>query len=387
MKKDLFYLLERARELEDEITAWRRAIHRHPELGFQEYQTARLGANLLRENGIHVTTGVGKTGVVGTLGKGRPAIGIRADMDALVLQEANKVPYASEVPNVMHACGHDAHVAILLGLAKLLAQAEDPPEGEVRFLFQPSEESVDDDGKSGAVRMVEDGAVDGLDAIIALHVTSDYPLGQFEIADGYPTAAVNGYEAEIIGKGCPDAYPHQGLDPIFILAQVINSIHGIRAIRIDPVRPSIISVSTVRGGDVSNVVPTTVNISGTIRSYDEETMEELLKELERALSVAKALGGDYKLKLQRHGYSSRNDTELVAILREVIVEMVGENHLLKIDPGMAGEDFGYMARNIPGVFFHLGAQIKGEKRPHRSPVFDLDESVFPLGVAVLAGTV
>jgi amidohydrolase len=387
MKKSLVRLLEKAHKLEGEITAWRRAIHRYPELGFQEHRTAKLAANSLREMGIQVTTEVGKTGVIGTLGKGRPAIGIRADMDALELQEANKVPYASKVPNVMHACGHDAHVAILLGVAKLLAHAKDLPEGEVRFLFQPCEETMDDDGKSGAIRMVEDGAVDGLDAIIALHVTSDYPAGRFEIADGYPTAAVDVYDATIIGKGCHDAYPHTGLDPIFLLGQVINSIHGIRAIRIDPVRPSIISISTIRAGDAKNVMPSTVEISGTIRSYDEETRGKLAEELERALSVAKALGGDYRLNLQSHGYSTRNDPEIAAIIREVILGMIGENHLLQTNPGMAGDDFSYFVRKIPGVWFQLGAQIGEEKRPHHSPVFDLDESVFPLGTAVLAGTV
>ena len=161
IKTDLDFFLERAKELEGEITAWRRDIHRHPELGFKEHRTAKLVADALREMGIQVKTGVGKTGVVGTLGKGRPAIGIRADMDALPIQEATNAPYASEVPNVMHACGHDANTAIVLGLAKLLSQAEDRPEGEIRFLFQPSEEDSDDEGKGGAVRMVEDGAVEG----------------------------------------------------------------------------------------------------------------------------------------------------------------------------------------------------------------------------------
>jgi amidohydrolase len=387
MKKDLAILLERANELEGEITAWRREIHRHPELSFKEHRTAQLVADALREMGIQVKTGVGKTGIVGTLGKGRPAIGIRADMDALVIQEATNAPYASEVPNVMHACGHDANTAIVLGLAKLLSQAEDRPDGEIRFLFQPSEETTDDEDKGGAVRMVEDGAVEGLDAVIALHVTSDYQPGHFEIIDGYPYASVCGYEAKIIGKGCPDAYPHQGLDPIFLLAQVINSIHGIKAIRIDPLQPSIISVSTVHGGDASNVTPNNVKIRGTIRSYGEETMEKLLKELERALSVAKILGGDFRLNLMRDGYSVRNNSELVAIMREVIGGMVGESHLLKTTPGMSGDDFGCLVQNIPGLYCHFGVQLKGEMRPHHSPTFDLDESALPLATAVLAGTV
>lgn len=386
MKNNLVELLENAYKMEMEITAWRREVHSHPELGFQEHRTAQLVADVLHGMGIRVITGVGKTGVIGTLGIGKPAIGIRADMDALAVQEANEVPYASQTPGVMHACGHDAHVAILLGVAKLMSQMVERPPGEIRFLFQPSEENVDEEGKSGAVRMVEDGALKGLDAVLALHVTSDIPAGQFEIVDGYPTASVDLYDAVLIGKGCHDAYPQTGLDPIFILGQVINAIHGIRAIRINPVRPSIVSICTVHAGDARNVVPSTVQISGTLRSYDDKTREKLILELERALSVATVLGGDYKLTLKRQAISTQNNSQIVSVVHRVIVEMFGEDSLIRPEPGMAGEDFGYMSREIPGIWFQFGARKGKEVRPHHSPIFDLDETALPKGVAVLVET-
>jgi amidohydrolase len=246
-------MLERARALQDQIIAWRREVHMHPELGFQEYRTSQFVADTLRDLDIRVETGVGKTGVVGYLGKGRPAIGIRADMDALPLQETNDVSYASQTPGVMHACGHDAHVGILLGVAKLLSETKDRPAGEIRFLFQPCEEAWDDEGKSGAVRMVEDGALEGLDAVIALHVASENPAGKVEMGDGYQMAAVDSFHATIMGTGCHGAYPHTGVDPIFILAQVINAVHGIRARRINPVRPAVISFGSVHTGEASNM--------------------------------------------------------------------------------------------------------------------------------------
>jgi amidohydrolase len=355
-------------------------------LGFQETRTAQLAAKTLEELGIRVQTGVAKTGVVGRLGQGHPVVGLRADMDALALQEANDVPYASQVPGVMHACGHDAHVAILLGAARLLTEMPDRPAGEIRFLFQPCEENVDIDGKSGAVRMVEEGALDGMDSVIGLHVTSDQPSGVFEIIDGCPTSAVSIYDAEVIGHGCHDAYPQTGLDAVFLLGQVINAVHGVKATRINPFRPSILSISTVHGGEARNVLPASIQISGTIRAYDEETHILLVKELERALGVAKALGGDYRLQVHRQFFSTQNDPGIVKVLRQVVTDLFGTKALAEPQPGMAGEDFAHMTRLVPGVWFQFGARIDDEIRPHHSPFFDVDESVFPMGAALLAET-
>ncbi len=377
-------MLERARELQDQLVEWRRDIHMHPELSFQELRTARLVADNLREMGIEVETGVGKTGIVARIGEGRPAIGIRADMDALPLQELNDVPYKSLTPGVMHACGHDSHTAILLGVARMLNDMEDRPSGEIRLLFQPSEEDEDSDYKSGAVRMIEDGALENLDAVIALHINSNIPAGQIRIASGPNSASVDSFNATIIGEGCHGAYPHQGIDPIFILAQVINAIHGIRARRINPVRPAVISIGAVHAGSANNVIPDEVQMNGTIRSYDDETREQLWKEMEQAFAVTRAFGGDYKLEIIKSYPSQYNDPAVAELIRGIGVSMLGEEGLHPEEPGMGAEDFAYMTRKAPGAMFSLGAKFDDVNRPHHSPIFDVDESSFSIGAAILA---
>jgi amidohydrolase len=254
----------------------------------------------------------------------------------------------------------------------------------VRFLFQPCEENWDDEGKSGAMRMVEDGALEGLDAVIALHVASEKQAGHLEIGEGYVLAAVDSFEASIVGSGCHGAYPHTGVDPLFILAQVINAIHGVRARRINPVRPAVISIGSVKAGEAPNVIPNEVTMSGTIRSFDQETRQQLWEELERALSVARALGGDYTLAIEQGFPSTYNDPEVAGVLRQVAEEMLGADRLLPAVPEMGAEDFSYMAQQVPGAMCFLGAEIGDVNRPHHSPIFDLDESAFPAGSAVLA---
>ncbi len=379
-------ILERARGLQETMVAWRRDIHMHPEISFQEYRTARLVAEALHEMGIEAETGVGKTGVVGRLGEGRPVIGIRADMDALPIHEANDVPYRSQTPGAMHACGHDAHTAILLGVARMLADMPDRPAGEIRFLFQPSEEDEDDEGKSGATRMIEDGAMEGVDAVIALHIASGIPAGKIRTGGGYASAAVDSFEATITGEGCHGAYPQYGTDPIYLLAQVINAVHGIRARRISPVRAAVISIGSVHGGDANNVIPDSVKINGTIRSFDEETRQKLWDELDRAMSVARALGGDYTLSIRRGYPAMYNDPGVSDLIEQVTIDLFGEEHLYSEETGMGAEDFSYMTRLAPGAMFNLGAKLDSVNRPHHSPIFDIDESVLHIGAAMLAET-
>jgi amidohydrolase len=383
---DFAGVLERAAAIGDQITTWRRDIHQHPELGFQEQRTARLVAETLRSLGLEVATGVGKTGVVGVLGEGSPIIGIRADMDALPIQEINQVPYASQTPGVMHACGHDAHTAMLLGVARILSEIPDRPAGEIRFFFQPCEETEDSEGKSGATRMIEDHALEGVDHVIALHVASDLPAGKIVIEEGFTSANVDTFYAAIKGKGCHGAHPHRGIDPIFILAQVINAIQGIRARRLNPVHPAVVSIGSVHGGSASNVIPDDVKLTGTIRSFDDETRDQLGHEIEAAFGLSRALGGDYDLKIVRGCPSVYNDPEVASLIRSAAVEMYGEDAILRQEPGMGGEDFSYMARTAPGAMFLLGAKRDEVSRPHHSPQFDLNESVFPLGTALLAET-
>lgn len=376
-------ILEQARQLQANLVAWRRDIHMHPELSFEEVRTARLVADTLHAMGIEAQTGVGKTGVVARLGEGKPVIGIRADMDALPIQEANDVPYASQIPGKMHACGHDAHTAILLGVARILNEMPDRPAGEIRLLFQPSEETEDAEGKSGAVRMIEEGALEGVDAVIALHVASGIPSGKIRIGGGYVSASVDSFEAVIIGEGCHGAYPQYGIDPIYLLAQVINAVHGIRARRVNPVRPAVISIGSVHGGVADNVIPDRVIIRGTIRSYDDSTREQLWAELEKALGVARALGGDFQLRIVKGYPSMINDQGVSDLIQGAAVDILGPEALHIEEPGMGAEDFSYMTRLAPGAMFHLGAQLDSVNRPHHSPIFDLDESALPIGAAIL----
>jgi amidohydrolase len=379
-------MLERAEAIREEIIAWRRDIHRHPELSFQETRTARLVADTLRDMGIEAEVGVAKTGVVARIGEGRPAIGIRADMDALPIDEQTNAEYASTVPGVMHACGHDSHTAMLLGVAKLLHEMPDRPTGEIRLLFQPSEEDQDDEGKSGGMRMVEEGALNDLDGVIALHIYSDMPSGMVSIIDGAMCASVDSFEATIMGEGGHGAYPHQTVDPIFILAQVINAIHGIRARRINPVRAAVISIGSIHTGHANNVIPDEVQMNGTIRSFDEETRHMLHQELERAFSVAQALGGGFTLRIIKGYPSQYNDPRVSNLIREVTSDLIGAEQLYPDEAGMGGEDFSFMSQKAPGAMFMLGAKLDSINRPHHNPLFDIDETPLPTGTAILTET-
>lgn len=377
-------MLEQARAIHEQLIAWRRDIHAHPELSFQETRTARLVTDTLESFGIEAQTGVAKTGVVGYLGEGGPIIGIRADMDALPILEKHETEYISQNLGVMHACGHDAHTAMLLGVAKLLAEMPDRPAGQIRFLFQPSEEASDEEKKSGGLRMVEEGALDEVDAVIALHVASDMPAGGIMIGGGYSTAAEDSFYITLTGTGGHGAYPHQTVDPTFILPQVLNAINGIRARRMDPTKAGTISIGTIHAGTATNIIPATIEISGTIRTFDEETRALARIELANMLEIARAMGGDYTLKVDTGYPSTYNDPAVADLIKTTAVEMLGGESLLPAEPGMGAEDFSYMAQKAPGAMFMLGAKYDDQSRPHHTPVFDISEDILPVGTAMLA---
>jgi amidohydrolase len=382
-------VLDRAQAIQDQLVKWRRAIHQHPEIGFTETRTAALVADELRRLDLRVETGVGKTGVVGHLGSGSPVVGLRADMDALPLQEANAVAYASCVPGVMHACGHDAHTAMLLGVATLLSQLnrESPLPGEVRFLFQPSEEMADDEDKSGAMRMAEEGALKGVDIVFAQHVNNEYPVGDVVSGAGLISAAEDSFRIKLIGKGGHAAYPHRTIDPILIMSQVLNAIQGIVARKSDPTRPAVISVCSVHGGAATNVIPDSVELLGTCRSADAETRRFLLDQLNAALGVARALGGDYELQIMP-GQPAAHDTPAAAkLVSRVVADLVGVEHIKPPKSGLGAEDFGVFVNEARhgGTMFGLGAwNGQGEKHRAHSPTFDIDERAMPIGTAILA---
>ena len=383
-------MLDKAKALNDEIVRLRRLIHANPELSFQEFQTAALVADTLSEiGGYTVRTQVGKTGVVAELGESGPVIAIRADMDALPIVEANDVPYASRTPGVMHACGHDAHTAILLGVAHLLRQsyAEERWDGRVRLLFQPAEEAFDENDISGATAMITDQALEGVDAVIALHVSSDKPSGHFMFQDGPSLAAVDSFDAWIYGDGAHGAYPHTGSDPLYMLAPILTAIYAIPSRRINPLYPSVVSVGQVSGGATTNVIPNEVLLKGTMRSMSTEVREQLWRELENALRMSELMGGRYKLNITKGYPPMVNNQEANNWMRQVTTDLMGQDAVVESQFGMGAEDFAYMTQKAKGAMFMLGAAMpEGPARHHHTAIFDIDENILVPGAAVLAET-
>jgi amidohydrolase len=379
-------MLDRARAIADHIVGWRRYVHQHPELSFQEHETARFVAQTLREMGIGVQTRVGKTGVVGRLGSGSPVIALRADMDALPIQENTGLPFASQTPGIMHACGHDVHVACLLGAAKLLSETP-LAQGEIRFLFQPSEESPDQDGVTGAARMMQDGALDEVDAIVGLHVWAEVPAGSVALSPGPQWAAAGKFQARIRGHGGHGAMPHQAVDPIVLTAQAIVALQTVVSRRLDPLDAGVVTVGSIHGGTRDNIIPEYVDITGTLRSLDTEIYEKLKSEVTRALSIVRTLGGDVQIEYSSNIPVTNNDTTLTAFVTEVAIDLVGADAVLPAKPVMGGEDFGLFAAEVPGCYLRLGGGFPGQPlRNHHDPHFDIDESALPIGAAILAAT-
>jgi amidohydrolase len=379
-------MLDEAQAIKEQLSQWRRTIHRRPELGFDVQRTAELVATVLAELGLDVRTGVGKTGVVGTLGKGsHPAIAIRADMDGLPIQEENTVEYASQTPGCMHACGHDGHIAMALGAARLLSRRSLP--GQVRFVFQPSEETADAEGVSGAPRMIAGGALDGVDAVITLHVDPALETGQICAGEGRVGAAVDTFRAHILGRGAHGAYPHQAIDPIWLTTHVLSALYAIPSRRVAPLEPSVVSVGVVRGGSADNVIPDSVYLEGTLRSFADDVREQLIREVENALAVTRPLGGDYQLAIERGYPSTHNDPTVVGWLRRVGVDLLGSDKVITAQKTMGAEDFSYMAQVAKGAMARLGVKSPGGEARHlHTSTFDLDEAALPIGAAMLAET-
>jgi amidohydrolase len=378
--------LDHATALSEKLVAIRRDLHMHPELSFQEDRTAKKIAETLDTIGIKYKTGVAKTGLVGHLGKGNPVIALRADMDALPIQEANEVPYKSRNDGAMHACGHDAHATCLIGAATLLADdfAKGRLSGTVRLLFQPSEEAWDSEGKSGGRRMVEEGALEGVDAVVGLHVISNLPSNQVFVREGPFMAAVDTFDGAVIGRGGHGAYPHNALDPIWLSAQVVNAIHGIVSRRIDPVESGVITVTQIHAGTADNIIPGEVQLRGTIRSFKPEVRQQLHANLEKAFSVARAFGGDYRFKIEEGYPTTVNDPAMARFVHEMATDLLGSERVHEADLQMGAEDFSFMAQAKPGAFFYLGAKLDKVDRQHHAPNFDIDEKVLPTGAALLA---
>ncbi len=378
-------MLKRAHQIQEELIEWRREFHMHPELGFKEIRTSQRVAEELEKLGYRVRRNVGRTGVVADLGPdGHGCIAIRADMDALPITEANDVPYRSQTDGVMHACGHDSHTAMALGAAALLAQEKLP--GRVRFLFQPAEEVGDEEGISGAPRMIEDGAMEGVDMVIALHIDPASPLGILHISDGPSSGGVDTWYGKIHGKGGHGAAPNETIDPFFLAAQVMIALNGIVSRRIHPFDPAVVSIGMLHGGFAQNVIPASVEISGTLRYTETKVQTQIHTEIQRAFELCKTLGGDYELRFEIGSPPMLNHKEPSQLIEEVAVDMLGREHVTPIPKGLGAEDFGAFTKLAPGAMFTLGTKIEGDERFLHHPRLDLDERAMPIGSAVLVET-
>ncbi len=381
-------MLSKAAALAADLVEVRRQIHTHPELSFQETRTAALVADRLKSLGYAVRTGVGVTGCIGELETGSGGtVALRADMDALPIREANDVPYRSQNEGVMHACGHDAHVACLLGAATLLAEsAKDGalPAGRIRLVFQPSEETTDEENVGGAQRMIADGAMEGVDAVIGLHVAAESPAGQVLFREGPLMAGNDTLRGTVRGANAHAALPHEGQDAMLLASHVVLAVQAIVARRIDPLQPAVITFGTIEGGTAENILCSEVRMEGTLRYFDTDVRERLHEELRRAFAIADAMGGEGRIEIQDGNPPVVNDAKLNDLVRAAANSVVDDADVGTADLIMGAEDFAFLAREAPGCFFWLGAGIEGDPRNHHSPRFDIDESCLPRGAAVLA---
>jgi amidohydrolase len=381
-------LREAAEEIGPGIVADRRDIHQHPELAYEEKRTAALVAARLRDLGLSVRVGVGGTGVVGVLRGGKPGktILLRADMDALPILEENQTPYASQNTGVMHACGHDAHTSILLGVARLFADRRDQIPGTVKFMFQPAEE-----GGAGALRMIEDGVLENppVDGAFGLHVDAERFVGQVSLRPGPSNASSDRFTITVTGRGGHAARPHRAVDPIVVGAQIITALQTLVSREVSPIEPAVVTVGSLTAGTTFNVIPDVATIKGTVRAYNEDvrsSIQERVGELARGIALAMRATAEVEYRV---GYPVlSNDPDRVELARAALGELLGNEAVVDRDPSMGAEDFAFVLQKVPGAFMYLGVRNPSWKapRPVHTATFDLDEAALPLGVAAMAAT-
>ncbi|MBF0518846.1 MAG: amidohydrolase [Nitrospirae bacterium] len=364
----------------------RRTIHRTPELGFTEHETSALICRKLQELGLDYTAGVAGTGVLGriTANSGAKTVAVRADMDALPVAEETGLEFASCVPGVMHACGHDGHVAIALGAAALLK--ENPPSGNVLFVFQPDEE-----GTGGAKPMVEAGVLNGVSAIFGGHLDLHYKTGEIAIKPGVNTAFTNGFDVEITGRGGHAARPHETIDSVLIACQMVMQIQTIVSRMIDPLSPAVITIGKIQAGTVNNAIAESALIEGTVRTIDKTTRETIFNKLH---ALAGSLTGFYnaEIKVTIHsGYPSVvNDPGMYEIAKEAAILAAGREKVIEFpNPSMGGEDFAFFAQTVPACFVRYGSL--GNTNEHagsaHSSRFDFDETAMITAAGFMANAV
>ena len=384
--------------VQDSIIRLREHIHQYPELGNREFKTAELVANHLRALGFdEVQTGVAHTGVVGILRGGRPGpvVAVRADMDALPVTEFTSYPFRSTVRTtylgqevgVSHACGHDIHVAVQLGVASVLAGMRDELPGTVKFIFQPAEEGPPPGEDGGARMMVAEGVL--LDpapsAIFGLHSFAEMEVGKVGFTSGPALAAVDHFKIRILGLQAHGAAPHLGIDPIVMASQAVSAFQTIRSRNLPPLEPSVVTVGIIRGGTRFNIIPHVVELEGTVRTYNPDVRDAVEQRMGEILAgITAAGGGTYELDYDRGTPATINDPALGERMLPTLARVVGEENVVDLDPTMGGEDFAYFANEVPGFFFRLGQVIPGgTSGGHHTPDFQADNSAVPVGIRAM----
>jgi amidohydrolase len=371
MKNNLFQRLEEDFNLMVEL---RRDFHMNPELSFQEERTPKKIAEFHQNLGLEVRTGVGGRGVVSILrgGKLGKTVALRADFDALPIQDEKEVEYKSKVDGVMHACGHDAHTATLLVLAKALAEVKDEIPGTIVFIHQHAEEVL----PGGAIAMIEDDCLEGVDVVFGTHVRSTMPVGKIAYRSGPTMAAPDKFQIKVIGKGGHGAYPHETVDALVIGGHIVVGLQNIVSRKVDPLHSAVVTVGSFHAGNAFNVISDTAMIEGTVRTFDEDVRKKVEEQISKvAKLVSASQGGTCEVTYTRGYPSLYNHPEEMALVVEAAKEVVSEDDLVEINPIMGGEDFAYYLQHKPGAFFFTSAgnESIGAKYPHHHPKFDIDE--------------
>ncbi|HXF84586.1 MAG TPA: amidohydrolase [Anaerolineales bacterium] len=385
-------LLKQAQELFPYTQALRRDFHRHPELGYQEIRTGSIVAKELEALGIEVTKGIGKTGVVGLLegGKPGPTILLRFDMDALPITEETGAEYASTNPGVMHACGHDGHTAIGLTVAKILHAHRDQLAGNIKFCFQPSEEGLNGEEVGGNLMMIRDGVLENpkVEKTLSLHLWNDKPLGWIHVGTGPVFAGAELFTIKLMGKGGHGAAPETTIDPVICAAQIVTALQTIVARNVNPLKPAVVSVTSIHAGTAFNVIPQTAELNGTIRTFDPEIRTMVLHRFEQITrAIAEAMGCTVEITLKQVTPPVINNGDVAKCVLESAQTLFPQT---EIDTSpyitMGAEDMGYMQERVPGCYFLIGS-ANAEKNlnyNHHHPKFDFDEQALINGVALMA---
>jgi amidohydrolase len=375
-------------ELVPGMVAMRRDLHEHPELAFEEVRTSNIVAKRLQTMGLEVQTGIAKTGVVGLLrgGASKPGaktIAIRADMDALPIHELNEIEYRSAIDDKMHACGHDGHTSILLAVADILNKRRSELTGNVKFVFQPAEEMI-----GGAEPMIKEGAMQGVDGIIGLHLISDYPLGRVGVRSGSVFASADRFTLTVKGKGGHAAMPETTVDPIVISAYIVTALQTLVSRETSPFSPAVITIGIIQAGTAFNIIPESAEMNGTMRTFSADHRRKLVRRIsEIANGIATAMGGSCEVEVIDGCPPCVNDSRMTEIVYNAAVAAVGEKEVDDSEDVMTtgSDDMACFLQAVPGCYFIVGAknEEKGANYPHHHPRFNIAEDAMPIGVEVL----